>query len=84
MQLPSEEIQCFVQLPSEEIFKMQKKALSKMSRCIYDLYPDFMPTATVVHGFNIKVNSKYRLHKVNVIVHCVQKKLSNFLRYITR
>ena len=68
-------MQCFfLQLSSEKIFKMQKKVQNKMSRCIYDLYPDFMPPATMVHQFNIKVNSKYRFHKVNVIVQCVRKK----------
>jgi len=45
-----------------------------MIRFIYDLYPDFMPTATMAYQFNIKVNSKYKFHKVNVIVQCVQKK----------
>jgi len=46
-----------------------------MIRCIYDLYPDFMPIAAMVHRFNIKVNSKYKFHKVNVILQCVQKQI---------
>jgi len=51
-----------------------------MSRCIYDLYPDFMPIATMVQQFNIKVNSKYKFHRVNVIVQCVQKEVSFFFK----
>jgi hypothetical protein len=52
---------------------MQKKILKKVSRFTYDLYLNFMPTATIVHEFNVKVNSKYRFHIVEVLVQCVQK-----------